>query len=381
MTEQKHKDGANSRIQTTNRRDTLVGVLRAAWLIGGPLLVVAALVGGFLFLRDNALTAPKLLVAAIAIVWGVGGVIALFALAATYVGHLRLSAQQRLSPFIFVGPAVLVLGLYLVYPTVETLYLSFLGPKSHQFVGLSNYIFAFTDESMTTSFRNNALWLIFGTGLSVGFGLLIAVLAERTAHWFELTVKSIIFMPMAISLVGASIIWLFVYAYRPPGSPQIGILNAVLTGLGGQPQAWLLGQPWNTLFLIAILIWGQTGFAMVIFSAALKGVPLELVEAGRIDGGNESRIFFAITLPYIRGTVVMVTTTIVIFTLKIFDIVLTMTGGNYGTQVIANAYYDQQFKFFQPGRASAIAIVLLLLVTPVMWYNLRNFRSQTEAFR
>jgi len=348
-------------------------------MIAGPLIVIGVLVAGFIFLKDSS--APKLVIVVVAIIWGVGGTVALYLLAATYVSKLRLSSQRKIAPVIFVGPAVVLLGFFLVYPTIETLYLSFFDATSSKFVGLKNYVFALTDPSMTESFRNNALWLVLGTGFAVLFGLIIAAMAERTKRWFELTVKSLIFMPMAISMVGASIIWLFVYAYRPPGNPQIGILNAVWAALGGEPVAWLLKGPLNTLLLIVILVWIQTGFAMIILSAALKGVPTDLLDAGSIDGANELQIFFRITIPYIRGTIIMVTTTIVIFTLKVFDIVLTMTGGNYGTQVIANAYYAQEFQSFQPGRASAIAIILLILVTPVMWYNLRNFRGQTEAFK
>jgi alpha-glucoside transport system permease protein len=187
-------------------------------------------------------------------------------------------------------------------------------------------------------------------------------------------------MPMAISMVGASVIWRFVYEYRPAGAEQIGLLNAILARLGVEPQAWLLLQPWNTLFLIVILIWLQTGYAMVIISAAIKGIPAELLEAGRTDGATEVQVFFRIIIPYIRGTLVTVSTTIILFTLKVFDIVLSMTGGNFGTQVIANEQFSQMFRAYNYGRGAAIAVVLLILVTPVMYYNLRQFARQTEAF-
>jgi alpha-glucoside transport system permease protein len=242
-------------------------------------------------------------------------------------------------------------------------------------------VYAFTSPAMRESFRNNLTWLVVGTGFSVGFGLLIAALADRTDPRFERFIMSLIFMPMAISMVGASVIWRFMYAFAPAGANQIGVLNAVVTALGGQPQAWLILRPWNTLFLIAIVIWLQTGFAMVILSAALKGIPSELLEAARIDGANELQVFIKIVIPYIRGTIVAVSTYIVIFTLKIFDVVQAMTGGNYGTQVIANEQYTQMFRAFNFGRGAAIAIVLLIAVTPVMWYNLHQFRTQTEAFR
>ena len=230
---------------------------------------------------------------------------------------------------------------------------------------------------MLESFMNNLLWIIIGTGGSVGFGLVIALLADRSR--FEKGFKSIIFMPMAISFVGAGVIWRFVYAYKPSGEQQIGLLNAVTTLFGGEPQAWFTMQPWNNIFLIIILVWLQTGYAMVIISAALKGVPDSIIEAGRIDGAGELRIIRSIVIPYIFSTLVTVSTTIIIISLKIFDIVFTMTNGNYGTEVIASMQYKQMFRFYHYGRGSAIAIVLVLAVVPVMWYNLRQF-SKREGF-
>jgi alpha-glucoside transport system permease protein len=233
---------------------------------------------------------------------------------------------------------------------------------------------------MQEALRNNLMWIIFGSTFSVAFGLIIAVLADRSR--FEKIAKSFIFLPMAISFVGASIIWNFIYEYRPVGQPQIGLLNAIVTGFGGAPQAWpqwVAVAPWNNLFLIVIVIWLQAGYCMVLFSAALKGIPQELLEAGRIDGANEFQIFFRIMIPYIQGTVISVFTTVVIFTLKIFDVVWVMTGGQFGTHVIATQFYRQSFTNRNSGFGSAIAIVLLIAVIPVMYYNLRQFRNQ-EAF-
>jgi alpha-glucoside transport system permease protein len=232
---------------------------------------------------------------------------------------------------------------------------------------------------MLEAFQNNVLWLIMGTGLCIAFGLLVAVLADRTHPAFEVAAKSLIFLPMAISFIGAGVIWNFVYARRPPGQEQIGVLNAIWTAFGGEPVGWLVQQPWNTPFLIVVLVWMYTGYAMVIQSAALKNVPRELLEAGRIDGANEVQVFFRIMIPYIQGTIITVGTSILILTLKIFDIVWAMTGGNFGTQVIGTVFWRQMFTFRHNGRAAAIAIVLLLLVTPVMWYNLKQFEIQ-EAF-
>lgn len=343
-----------------------------------PLITFVVLWRVFIFLRDS--NAPQGVIAVVAILWGVGGVLALFLVANLVIEQLPVAWRNRLTPFVFVGPALAILTWYLFVPVLRTFYLSLFNADSTQFVGFDNYLYAFTDRAMLQAFRNNVLWLVIGTAFCVGFGLLIAVLSDRTAPWFESVIKSLIFMPMAISLVGAGIIWLFVYAFRPVGAEQIGILNAITTGLGIEPQAWLFLQPWNNLFLIIILIWLQTGYSMVILSSAIKGIPKELIEAGRIDGANEVQIFLSIMIPYIQGTIVTVSTTIAIFTLKIFDIVFTMTGGNFGTEVIANQFYVQMFRSNQTGRGAAIAIVLLIAVVPVMIYNLRQFSEQTEAF-
>ena len=233
---------------------------------------------------------------------------------------------------------------------------------------------------MLEAFRNNLMWIIFGSTFSVIFGLVIAVLADRSS--FEKLAKSLIFLPYAISFVGASIIWKFIYEYRPVNQPQIGLLNSVVVSLGGTPQAWpqwVAVAPWNNLFLIVMVVWLQTGFSMVLFSAALKGIPEELMEASRIDGATELQIFFRIMIPYIRGTIIAVWTTVVIFTLKIFDVVWVMTGGQFGTHVIATQFYRQSFTNQNSGFGSAIAIVLLIAVIPVMYYNLKQFREQ-EAF-
>jgi alpha-glucoside transport system permease protein len=313
----------------------------------------------------------------VGIIWGVGGVILLYVLSNWLIERLPARWASALRPFVFVGPALVILTWYLALPTARTFYFSFFDASSQAFVGLSNYVFALTDKAMLESFRNNLLWLVVGTGLSVVFGLLIAVLADRSR--FEKVAKSVIFLPMAISFVGAGVMWRFIYFYKPPAEAQIGLLNALVVALGGAPVAWITKQPWNNLFLVAIMIWLNTGYATVLLSAALKGVPSELLEAGRIDGANEVQIFFRIIIPQIKGTIITVATTILIGCLKIFDIVFVMTNGNYGTEVIASQFYKQMFKFQHFGRGGAIAIILLLAVIPVMVYNLRQFRER-EAF-
>jgi alpha-glucoside transport system permease protein len=351
----------------------LVGRVLISLLV--PVVTFLVMWQGFIFLRDG--DAPKLVTALVAIIWGVGGVGVLFLLSNWLVEQMPSAWTDTLRPFVFVGPAIAILSWYLLIPTIRTFYASFFDARTEAFVGLDNYVFAFTNSDMLTSFRNNLLWLIIGTALSVGFGLLVAILADRSK--FETLAKSLIFLPYAISFVGAGVIWRFIYFYKPPSMDQIGLLNAILVGLGGEPQAWLTLRPWNNVFLIIIMVWLQTGYAMVLLSAALKGVPGELLEAGRIDGATETQVFFRIIIPYIQGTIVTVCTTIIIFTLKIFDIVFVMTNGNYGTEVIASRFYKQMFKFSHFGRGGAIAVVLLIAVIPVMWYNLQQFGEQ-EAF-
>jgi alpha-glucoside transport system permease protein len=222
------------------------------------------------------------------------------------------------------------------------------------------------------------MWLAIGASATVLVGLIVAVLADRSKS--ERFAKSLIFMPMAISMVGAGIIWQFMYVYRDPGSEQIGLVNAVVQAFGGDARAWTqTSWPWNNLFLIVIVVWLQAGYAMTLFSAAIKGIPNEIMEASRVDGATEWQVFMRIMLPSILPTIITVSTTVVIFTLKIFDVVIVMTGGQYGTQVIATEFYRNYFTFRNFGYGSAIAIVLLIAVIPVMIYNLRQFRER-EAF-
>lgn len=354
---------------------TTVGRLVVALIV--PLITFLVLWQGYIFLRDT--NAPQLVVALIAIIWGVGGVALLYFATNFLVEKLAKEWTRRLQPFIFVGPALAILAWFLFLPTIRTLYLSFMSATGFDFVWFKNYIFALTDRIMLEAFRNNLIWMILGTGLSVGLGLIIAVLADRSR--FEKVYKAIIFMPMAISFVGAGVIWKFVYAYRGEGIgiQEIGLLNAIVMAFGGQSQPWLLMPPWNNLFLIVIMVWLQTGYAMVIISSAIKGIPAELLEAARVDGATEPQVFFKIIIPTIQGTLLTVSTTIIIFSLKLFDIVRVMTGGNNGTNVIANEFYIQQFTYNNSGRASAIAIILLVAVIPVMIYNLRQFRER-KAF-
>lgn len=347
------------------------------------LLAIAVLVGtvyllylGFRFMRDSGIS--KFVMAIFAIVWGVGGTLLLFFEANWVIESLPKAATRFLQPFLFVGPALAILAWYLALPSLRTFYISLFDRGSVNFVGIQNYIAVFTERAMLTAFLNNLAWIAIGATLTVVLGLAVAVLADKCS-WERLS-KAMIFLPMAISMVGAGIIWQFMYLYRDVDSTQIGLINAIVTGFGGRPRAWLqLSWPVNNLFLIVIVIWLQAGYAMTLFSAAIKSIPSDLLEAARVDGATEWQVFGKVVLPSIRGTLITVSTTVVIFTLKIFDVVIVMTGGQYGSQVIATEFYRQYFTYRNFGYGSAIAIVLLIAVVPVMIYNLRQFRER-EAF-
>lgn len=273
--------------------------------------------------------------------------------------------------------SAIVLLYLIVSPVIKSFFGVFEGTDAHELPFLENYRYALTDSAMLIVFRNNLLWLVLGTSLCVVFGLIIAVLADRTGK-AEKYYKIIIFLPMAISFVGAGVIWKFIYNYKGQGA-ETGLLNAIIITLGGTGKAWLQLPFWNNIFLIIIMIWLQTGYCMVILSSAIKGISAELLEAARIDGATEIQIFFKIIIPCIKGTIVSVTTTVLIFSLKTFDVVKTMTGGQYGTNVIANEFYNQRFVYYNTGRASAIAIILLVLVIPIMISNLKQF-NERKAF-
>ena len=318
----------------------------------------------------------KLLMAALAIGLGCGGVIALFYGANELVERFVPGQRKnQILPWVYLAPALLLLGAYLVIPTLVTVYISLLDARSQTFVGLANYLTLLTDKGMGTAFRNNLLWLVGVTGVSVSLGLLIAVLADRVRY--ETVPKTLIFLPMAISFVGASVIWKFIYAFRPAGAAQIGLLNGIITLLGFEPVGWLVERSINNFALIVIMIWLQTGFCMVLLSAAVKGIPQEILEAARIDGASEVQIFWRITIPMIRSTILVVSTTTILLVLKVFDIVYVMTAGNQGTEVIASRMFKEMFSFRHYGRGSAIAVILLLAVIPVMVANIREFRQPT----
>jgi alpha-glucoside transport system permease protein len=324
----------------------------------------------------------KIINGILAILGGVGGSLALFWLLNFLVERLPGRWSDRLKPWVFAGPATVFITIFLVYPTVVTLLRSFQDRNGEGFVGFGNYTSLLTDSSFHQTILNTILWLAVVPAMAVIIGLLVAVLADRVGPRSEKISKSLIFLPMAISMVGASTIWRFVYEYRPGGQEQIGLLNAIWTGLGGEPQVWLQlsTAKLNSFLLMVILIWLQTGYAMVILSAAIKGVPEDTIEAARMDGATEVQAFFKIIVPQIWGTVVTVFVTVFIVVMKIFDIVYVMTGGNFDTNVVAVAFFKELFEFNNAGRSAAIVVILLLAVTPVMWYQVRRFREE-EAMR
>lgn len=280
-----------------------------------------------------------------------------------------------LIPWFYMGSALFFLTVYLIYPLLDTAYISFLGKDSKEFTGLDNYWYIFTNVDMLDALKNNLLWLVLFTSITVSLGVVIAVLADRVRY--EAAAKAMIFLPMAISFVAASVIWRFMFEFRPAGVPQIGLLNALLSNLPGfKPIAWLVNTRVNNFALIGVGIWVWTGFCTVILSAGLKGIPVEILEAARIDGASEWQIFWRIILPMMSTTILVVATTMVIIVLKVFDIVYVMTNGNLGTEVIANRMYKEMFNYHHFGRASAIAVILLLAVIPVIVSNMRRFRTQ-----
>jgi alpha-glucoside transport system permease protein len=341
-------------------------------------LFVAALlvlVYSFIWMRDT--DAGRGLVVAVAIVVGVGGVWAIYYAMDRLVDTLSIARQETVRPWVFVGPAIVLLGIFLVYPAVYTTMISFQDARGVEWIGWDNYAFVFSDPSMLRAIRNSLAWSVVVPLAATGIGLIFAVLADRLTR-LESVAKSLIFLPMAISFVGASVVWGFVYDFRVFGN-QTGLLNGIMVALGADPVSWLSWQPWNNLFLMVIMIWMQTGFAMVILSAAIKSVPSDLLEAGRIDGATEFQIFRRITIPTIMSSIVVVLTTVVINTLKVFDIVWVLTNGDSGTEVVAERMVRWFFRFNHQGIGASIAVLMFVAIVPIMFMNIRRFRAEEET--
>lgn len=290
----------------------------------------------------------------------------------------RRPKRDTFFAWFWIGPAIVFVTVFLLYPALNTFWTSFQSSDGSSFVGLKNYHLIFSNQALLEVLRNNVLWLVLATAATVFMGLLIATLVDRVR--IEAFAKATIFIPMAISFTAASVIWRFVFQYEAPGTSQIGLLNAVITRFGLPPQAWTVNPHIDNFALIAVYVWMWTGFCMVIFSAALKSIPAEILEAARVDGASPIAIFFRITVPMISPTIAVVTTTMLINVLKIFDVVYIITGGFFGTNVVAVEYYQQLFDFNNFGVASALAVLLLVAIIPIMLFNIRRFRVQ-EAQR
>ncbi len=272
-------------------------------------------------------------------------------------------------------PAFVLLGVFLVYPVANTIYLSFFsGRDMSTFVGIDNYVYLLTHPETLVVFRNNLLWLVLFTATTVGLGLILAVLSNQVRY--EAIAKAIIFVPMAVSFTAAAVIWRFMYIYRPPQFEQTGVANAAVAALGFDPVPWITNTSVNNFALIAAGIWMWTGFALVVISAGLKGIPAEVLEAARVDGANETQVFWHVILPMLRSVLVVVAVTLTINSLKVFDLVYVMTFGNFATDVLANRMFKEMFTFGNFGRASAVAVVLLLAIVPLMLSNVRRFRRE-----
>jgi alpha-glucoside transport system permease protein len=352
-----------------------VFVLRLLSAVLIPIVAFALLWVTFDYLRDE--NANRVIVVGVALVVGVGGVFFLYWGANRVIEFLPERVREGVRPYVFVGPCLVILAVFLVYPVINTILISFKDASSESFVGLDNYRFVFTDHDMLTAIRNTAAWIVIVPLFGVAIGLAFATLADRLRRG-EAIAKSAIFLPMAISFAGASITWRLIYDFRPQGfGSNIGLLNGIWIGLGQDPVAWLTLQPWNNLFLMVILVWIQTGFAMVVLSAAIKAIPDEIIEAARIDGASEMQVFRRIIVPSILPTIVVVTTYMVINALKVFDIVFIMGNAESdGTVVIAERMIDWFFSSRHFGRGAAIAVVLFIAIIPVMIWNVRRFREQ-----
>ena len=305
------------------------------------------------------------------------GLVAFVAIILALYGLAELASRRdksRAVALVFLAPAVLFLLVGLVYPALRTVAMSFFSSDGTAFVGMENYAWAVTDPSALRILINTALWIVIVPLLSTALGLVYAVLIDGRAG--ERTYKALVFLPMGISFVGASIIWKFVYQYSGTGGNQIGLLNQILVWFGAEPVNWLTVGPWNNLLLMVVLVWIEVGFATVVLSAALKGVPVEMIEAARIDGAKPAQIFWNITVPSIRSAIIVVGVTVFIATLKLFDIVRAMTQGHYGTDVLAHNMVEQAFRLNNDGRGATLAVLLFLLVVPVVIYQVRNMRRQ-----
>ncbi len=364
--------GANLRLNPTKVAIGIVGMVVIAWALGNMFLA-------FGYYPDKF--GSKIVIGVLAVIGGVGGAAALFYFLNMFVEGLPRRLSEGLIPYAFVLPGLALVALMLIYPTFQTINYSFANSDSTAYIGLQNYRTIFSDSAFWTAIGNNVLWLLIVPAVVVGLGVIVAVLADKLSALGEKVAKSLIFLPMAISFVGAAAIWGLIYAYNNPGQAQTGLLNAIVVGLGGEPQTWLAisTAKLNSILLMVILIWLQVGFGMVLLSSAIKGVPEDTIEAARIDGASELQIFWKIIVPQIRGTVITVFVTVFILVLKVFDIVFVTTNGNFSTDVIANLFFNKLFAASEAGQATAIVVVLLVAVIPLIWFQIKHFKDEEAS--
>lgn len=306
------------------------------------------------------------------LVGSVGVVVLLGALLWATERFMGGKARKVLRPWVFLGPLGLIIGVLVVVPTIRTLVLATMDRKGEEFVGLDNIVWAFTSDVAQVALRNNVLWVLVVSTLTITIGMMVAIVSQQIR--FPRLFRSIVFMPMAISAVGASVIWKLVYSYRPGSSEQIGLFNQVLVWFGLEPLAVYTVTPWNNFFLMWIMVWAWTGFPTVVFAAALRTVPQELIEAAALDGATQPRIHFSVIFPYIRSTISVVLVATVVTVLKVFDIIRVSTNGLYQTNVIANEMIQQSFRLLDASKGSALALVLFLIIAPLMWINSREMK-------
>jgi alpha-glucoside transport system permease protein len=320
----------------------------------------------------------KILSALLTVVAGIGAALALYWVLNKIAELLPSKWEERVKPLLYILPAFAAIVVYLVYPAIATIINSFQDATSSSFVGFANYKDLLKSHEFQQTLINTLLWIVIVPVVTVVMGLIVATLADRLKPGPEKLSKTLIFMPMAISMVGAATVWRFIYSANPKGETQIGILNAIWTGIGFDPVAWLQQSTFhlNSLLLMVVLLWAQVGFSMVLLSAAIKGVPEDTLEAARIDGASERQIFFQVVVPQIKGTIITVFITVVIGVMKIFDIVYVLTNGNFNTNVVGNEFFNQLNTNFNNGSAAAIVVLLMLAVVPIMFYQVRHFRAE-----
>jgi alpha-glucoside transport system permease protein len=323
----------------------------------------------------------KILNALIAVVAGVAGAVVVYYLLNKFAELLPGRWEDRVKPYLYLLPAFAAISLYLIYPTIVTIQYSFANNRSTEYVGLQNYVNLLKSPQFQSTLFNTLLWILVAPAATIAIGLMIATLADRLRPRAEKTAKTFIFLPLAIGAVSAGAIWRFVYLANPPNQNQIGLLNGIVTAFGGEPVQWLQVSTLraNSFLLMVILLWIQVGFAMVLLSAAIKAVPTETLEAARLDGAGEGAVFFRIVVPQIRTTLITVFITVLIGVLKTFDIVYVMTNGNFNTNIIAVEFFNQLFTNRNNGYAAAIVVMLLIVMIPILVFQVRQFRAEEAA--